>query len=295
MTEQSPEAVQGPAKRPAKEPGSKRYFRLLLEYDGSDFHGWQIQPTVRTVQGTVKQAIERLTRSEVIVFGASRTDRGVHALGQVARAEFCSRIPAIKMQVALNNVLPGDVRAREACECDAEFHPRFQARGKHYRYLIDNRAWASPLNRRITWHRHEPLDHEAMHEAAQALVGEHDFVSFASKKEERSTTRRITEMRVRRLPGSSLIAVDVAGDGFLWNMVRIIVGTLVDVGRAAKAVADMPAILAAKHRRAAGPTAPPQGLFLMKVFFDQSPRVLSNEDLQALYSRPGSSLMGASA
>lgn len=263
-----------------------RYLKLILEYDGTDFHGWQIQPDQRTVQGTLIEALETITRSEVTVQGASRTDSGVHAFGQVARALIQSKIPAIKVRAALNGVLPKDVSVRHAEEVGEDFHPRFNTQGKHYRYLISNGAWPRPLRRRVAWHRHQKLDVDRMNEAAQHFIGTHDFAALAPSKEERSTTRTIFELQVTRFQGvqdalgnpqgeDSMVSIDVAGDGFLWNMVRTIAGTLVEVGRGQMEPGFIKALLESKDRRQAGPTAPPQGLSLMRIFYDEAPRIVS--------------------
>ena len=266
-----------------------RYLKLILEYDGTDFHGWQVQPDQRTVQGTLIEALKTITRSEVTVQGASRTDSGVHAFGQVARALIQSKIPAIKVRPALNGVLPNDVSVRFVEEVDEAFHPRFQNRGKHYRYLISNGAWPHPLRRRIAWHRHQNLDVEGMNEAAQFFIGTHNFAALAPSKEERSTTRTIQNLVVTRFNSGqehcgyngethgdedSMISIDVAGDGFLWNMVRTIAGTLVEVGRGAMQPSFIAELLRSCDRRQAGPTAPPQGLSLIRIFYDEEPRAV---------------------
>lgn len=267
-----------------------RYFKLILEYDGTDFHGWQVQPDQRTVQGTLIEAFKTITRSEVAVQGASRTDSGVHAFGQVARAAIHSKIPAGKVRAALNGLLPKDVSVRHAEEVSEEFHPRFKTRGKHYRYLIANGSWSHPLQRRVTWHRHQHLDVDRMNEAAEHFVGTHDYAALAPSKEDRSTTRTIYQLLVTRfdppqdfadsaLQGTvgdrdSMIAIDVAGDGFLWNMVRTIAGTLVEVGRGSMEPGFIEYLLKSKDRRNAGPTAPPQGLSLVRIFYDSEPRVV---------------------
>lgn len=256
----------------------RRTFRLVVEYDGTDFHGWQVQPTVRTVQGELKGALEKVTGKQGTVQGASRTDRGVHAYGQVARCMIQGGISEKKLHGALNGVLPGDVVVRECAEVDADFHPRFQARGKHYRYLIVARKWPQPMLRRQSWHCSRALDLGAMHEAAQKFIGEHDFAAFAPVGEERGTVRRIMDMAVTPFSGlnsitEGLIAVDVAGNGFLWHQVRTMVGTLVEVGRNRFEVGDIEKIFASRDRRSAGPTAPAQGLALMRVFYHQDPGI----------------------
>jgi tRNA pseudouridine38-40 synthase len=257
-----------------------RYFKLILEYDGTDFHGWQIQPDQRTVQGHLIEALKTITQSEVTVHGASRTDSGVHAYGQVAKATLQTRIPAIKLRAALNGVLPKDVAVRAAEEVTEDFHPRFHAIGKHYRYLLNNQSCPSPLRRRISWHRHQKLDVFLMNEGAQVLTGCHDFASFTPSRQERKTVRTIMDLAVTAVgsegcKSDGLISVDVTGDGFLWNMVRTIVGTLVELGRGRMSVGQLKDVLAAKDRREAGPTAPPQGLSLVEIFYDRSPKAVN--------------------
>lgn len=251
----------------------KRFFKIIVEYDGTEFHGWQLQPGLRTVQGCLRDALARVSQGDVELVGASRTDRGVHARGQVARGVAVTRVPELKLRAALNGVLPEDVIVRAVEERDESFHPRFQARGKHYRYWVESGGWPSPLRRRWCWHVPDSLNLEAMREEAQALIGEHDFASFAPAREERGTVRCVTELQVSQRAGTGLIAIDVAGDGFLWNQVRTMVGTLVDVGRGRWPQGEVARILAAKNRRAAGPTAPAQGLTLLEVFFDEDAQV----------------------
>ncbi len=266
-------------------PGS-RTLRLTLEYDGTDFYGWQVQPDRRTVQGEVERAIADVSQERVRIHGASRTDAGVHATGQVASFASSSRLAADAMKKALNAVLAEDVSV-VGCEEVAEgFHARHDAKGKHYRYTILNRVEPSPLARRTSLHVRDELDLAAMHEGAQAVLGEHDFRGFETDTSaryneleekghstERASVRRIHAARFARV-APSLLAFDIAGTGFLYNMIRALVGTLLQVGRGKRPASDVAAIVdqqagAARARALAGPTCPPTGLCLVKVFYGE--------------------------
>jgi tRNA pseudouridine38-40 synthase len=248
-----------------------RTLKLTLRYDGTDFHGWQVQPGRRTVQGVLAEACARILRHEVVPTGAGRTDAGVHALGQVASLETPCAHACEKIRGGLNAVLPDDVAVSAVEDVEAGFSARFSARWKHYRYRILGTRDRDPLERRTAWHVPFPLDVERMHEAARGLVGEHDFRCFARHVDRnlapgeaaRSTVRTLFSVDAAR--AGHIISLDVRGDGFLYNMVRAIAGTLVEVGRGARPVEFAGEALAARERAAAGPTAPPQGLFLMEV------------------------------
>jgi len=246
-------------------------FRLVLEYDGSGFHGWQVQPGgQRTVQGVLEAALRRVTGGPVRALGAGRTDAGVHAEGQVAGAWVETELAPEQLARALNGVLPRDL-AVVACERAPEgFHPRYAACAKLYRYRIWNGACRSPLREaRVHWVR-TPLDVSAMREAAAALVGTHDFASFqAAGSDVATTVRRLARLDVTGPPGGE-IAVEVEGDGFLRHMVRILVGTLLDVGLGRRDAASMPALLAGRDRTRAGRTAPARGLTLVRVEYDSA-------------------------
>jgi tRNA pseudouridine38-40 synthase len=263
-------------------------FKLTLEYDGSSFFGWQVQPDRRTVQGELERAVAQVTQATARVTGASRTDAGVHALGQVASFAAATRLDAPALKKALNAVLPPDVAVVACDEVAAGFHARFDARGKHYTYRILNRQEPSPLERDRSLHVREPLDVAAMNEAAQWVVGEHDFSAFETeaslrrreleeqgRSTESASVRRIGEVRVAAAPFArgSLVTLDVAGTGFLYNMVRSLAGTLVQVGRGQRPPNDVREILASRRRARAGPTAPPRGLFLVKVFYDEEAKL----------------------
>lgn len=254
-----------------------RTLKLTLAYDGADFSGWQRQPKRRTVQGTLEQALAQITGREVAVAGSGRTDAGVHAVGQVASFDTEATLEPDVFRRALNAELPDDLLVLSAEEARPGFHARFDAIGKCYRYLLHDGDVPDLFARRYHWHVPRPLDADAMHEAAQALLGTHDFRSFETAWPNRETSvRTITEIRVVRgaggdgglfplASGAATVCLEVAADGFLYNMVRAIAGTLYEVGRGAQPVAWPAEALSALDRSAAGRTAPAQGLFLWRV------------------------------
>lgn len=244
-----------------------RNIKLVIRYDGTEYSGWQRQPDCRTVQQVVEEAIGRLTGVESVTNASGRTDAGVHALGQVVHFLTASRHPHDVFVKALNAFLPHDVRVLEACEMPQAFHSTLDARAKLYRYVIDNAPIADPFQRRYSWHVFHRLDIEAMNQAAAALRGRHDFHSFETHWPNRtSSVRTITHLAVSRM--GSFVWVDVEADGFLYNMVRAIAGTLVLVGTGRRPPSWVAQALAAEDRAEAGPTAPPQGLFLVRVRYD---------------------------
>jgi tRNA pseudouridine38-40 synthase len=243
-----------------------RRLRLLVEYDGTDFSGWQRQPTERTVQGVLEEAIRGMTGESVFLRGAGRTDAGVHADGQVASFDLEANIPTHGLLRGLNSALPPDVALLDVAEAAPDFDARFSARGKVYRYTVWAHLVRSPRRARDAWHVRHSLDLDAIRAAAAALVGEHDFRAFRAADCDRRTTRRV----VRRLDvdrQGALIAIEVEATAFLKNMVRILVGTLIDVGRGridAGAIAHM---LETGDRTAGGMTAPAHGLTLLRVIY----------------------------
>lgn len=244
-----------------------RVIKLTLEYDGTGLSGWQRQDNALTVQEHVEYAVEQMIGSRVHVQGASRTDAGVHAKGQVAHFSTEAQISTIGFLRGLNSHLPPGIAVIGCMEAVADFHARFHARGKHYRYAVFTRSARSPLLRYRAWHRPYRLNESAMQRAADHMLGERDFSAFrASGCTARTTTRFIESVSVSR-PQSDLWYIDVRGNAFLRNMVRIMAGTLVDVGRGRMHADDIIDILQSGERTRAGQTAPPYGLTLMRVFY----------------------------
>ena len=239
---------------------------LVVAYDGSACHGWQLQPGKRTVESELNQALSGLLKEDIQVTGASRTDSGVHALCNVAVFDTASRIPGEKFSYALNQRLPEDIRIQSSREVAPDFHPRHCDSRKTYEYRILNREFPLPTKRLYAYFTYTPLDVEKMKRAAEFLVGEHDFASFCSASSSAvSTVRRIYELTVEK-EGDEIV-IRVCGNGFLYNMVRIIAGTLMEAGCGRRRPEEMADILAAKNRCAAGPTAPACGLTLVKYEF----------------------------
>ena len=244
---------------------SERNIKLVIHYDGTNYHGWASQPETATVQGTIEGAIGKLTGQTVKVNGSSRTDAGVHALGQVANFQIDSPVPTENFAKALNNLLPADIAIAGTCQMPDDFDAISDTVEKRYDYLI-NTGPIRPVLVRNQWHRPGKLDIETMQQAAQQLVGKKDFKSFASAADQReSSVRTITLCQVEQ--AEDIIKISVAADGFLYNMVRNIVGTLVEVGRGRWLPEYMNEILAAKDRNAAAPIAPACGLCLMEIFY----------------------------
>lgn len=244
---------------------------LTVAYDGTAYCGWQIQPGKKTIEGVLHHCISELTGEAVEVIGASRTDSGVHALGNIAVFDTNSPIPAEKFSYALNQRLPEDIRIREAKEVDQAFHPRHCESRKTYEYRIYNGPFPLPTRRLYTHFTYLPLNTELMRQGAAFLVGEHDFKSFCSADTQAKTTvRRIDSIEVREEGAAQPdreIVIRVTGRGFLYNMVRIIAGTLMEVGRGQMPPERVKEILEACDRQAAGPTAPACGLTLMEYEF----------------------------
>jgi tRNA pseudouridine38-40 synthase len=256
---------------------SMRNLRLTVAYDGTDFHGWQRQPNLPTVQASIEAAITRLTGEPAKVCGSGRTDAGVHALNQVANFRTECRIPCSNLQKALNDILPPTVRIKQVEIAAESFHARYDARAKTYRYRILQAPVASPFTCRFAAHIPEKLARDKMAEAARLMEGEHDFTSFAAMldrensepgaegREARSMVRHIFSSRILWRRRASVLIYEVRGDGFLPHMVRNIAGTLIEVGRSKLMPQDVARIVAARDRKVAGPTAPAQGLVLVSV------------------------------
>ncbi|HEV2350233.1 MAG TPA: tRNA pseudouridine(38-40) synthase TruA [Terriglobia bacterium] len=250
-----------------------RNIRLIVTYDGTDFFGWQRQANVPTIQGAIESAIEKILTEKVSLSGSGRTDAGVHALNQVANFKTPGSIPCENLLRALNNLLPSSVRIKKVQDVAESFHARHDARSKTYRYRILRAPVASPFIGRFVHHAPYPLDHQRIAAAARLLEGEHDFTSFAGSagvvreppEHDRDNIRTIFTSRLLWRPRTSILAYEARGSGFLHHMVRNIAGTLLEVGRGKLAPQDIRAILEARARTRAGPTAPASGLCLMKV------------------------------
>ena len=250
-------------------------FKLTIAYDGTNYEGWQVQKTGTGVQQKLEEALAKLFQSRPVVHGSSRTDTGVHALGMSAHFEVprgaCPMTPR-KLALALNAWLPEDVRVLAAARARQEFHARFDAARKQYRYFIWNHPAMNPLIRRTAWHVPRPLDLRAMRLAAPLFVGKHDFQSFAANPgyAKKSNVRTLTCCELRQI--GRRLTVIIEGDGFLYKMCRGIVGTLVQVGLGKFPPDDIRRMLAKKDRRVAGMTAPAHGLVLWKVFYGRKPK-----------------------
>ena len=243
-----------------------RRIQLVVEYDGTNYAGWQRQSNALAVQQVLEEALSRLTGEPVTLYGASRTDAGVHALGQSAHFDTCSRIPGDKFSYALNTMLPPDIRVALSREVPPDFHARFSGRGKRYRYLFWDAPHAGALNRFTHAHVIYPMDTEKMRREADALIGTHDFAAFAaSGSVVKDTVRTITRADVTR--NGHEVALIVEGTGFLYNMVRIIAGTLQGVGTGKDAPGMIARAIESGNRLDLGVTAPAKGLTLMEVFY----------------------------
>jgi pseudouridylate synthase I len=244
-----------------------RKIKLTIEYDGTNYHGWQIQKNAKTVQELLQKATSELLGEKVDVTGCSRTDVGVHAYGQVAHFLTDSGIPGEKFSYAINNLLSDDIVVKHSEEVPEEFHARYSAKGKKYRYLIYNAPHASAIMRNRSCHVRPELNISDMQKAADYFIGEHDFAAFqATGGQVRSTVREIYSMNVSKKE-DNLICVEVSGSGFLYNMVRIIAGTLIYAGMGKVQEAEIPGIIAGLDRTKAGKTAPAQGLYLMEIYY----------------------------
>ena len=247
-------------------------FKLTIAYDGTNYAGWQVQKTGVGVQQKIEEALARLFPSVKRIHSSSRTDTGVHAVGMIAHVEIPDaefRMPVEKLALAINAHLPEDIRITEARRCAANFHARFTASGKQYRYFVWNHRAMNPLLRQQAWHVPQSLNVAAMRAAAKLLLGRHDFKSFAANRnyEMESTVRTLTRCDVKR--SGALLTFTIEGDGFLYKMCRGIVGTLVQLGQGKFGETELKRMLAAKDRREAGMTAPAHGLVLWKVFYQR--------------------------
>ena len=243
-----------------------RRIRLILQYDGTAYAGWQVQPNGLAVQERLEQELHKITGEEIRLHASGRTDSGVHARAQVAHFDTESRIPAEKFAYALNAGLPGDIRVAYSGEAPADFHARFDVRRKHYRYALWHAPHADPFLRNTALHIHHPLDGDLLQAAAARLLGEQDFGAFKAAGIQPKSTRRtlyISRWESGERPG--LMYYHVAGSGFLYNMVRILVGTMLEIGGGRRPLSSLEEALQSGRREAAGPTAPAHGLMLWRV------------------------------
>jgi tRNA pseudouridine38-40 synthase len=242
-----------------------RNIRLLIEYDGTHYHGWQVQPNAVTVQETIEEKLATMTRERVHLAASGRTDAGVHALGQVANFRTSSSIPLEGFLHGLNSLLPADIVIRSAEEMGEDFHAQFGAKQKTYRYVILNGPVPSAIHRHYAWHVPNPLDLQAMERASRYLPGKQNFASFRAADADSSDPVREVFRAEWSVPAPPFLHFTIEANGFLKHMVRNLVGTLVEVGKGRISEEDFQHILAARDRRQAGMTAPPQGLFLVEV------------------------------
>lgn len=248
--------------------------RMVVAYDGTNYKGWQIQPNGITIEEVLNRKLSELLGEEIVVTGASRTDSGVHSLGNVAIFDTNTRMPAEKISFALNQRLPEDIVVQKSEEVALDWHPRYQNSTKTYEYRILNRTFRMPTRRFDTYFYYHPLDVDQMREAAGYLVGEHDFKSFcAVGAQVKTTVRTIYACEVEKK--DDIITIRVTGNGFLYNMVRIIAGTLVRVGGGEMEPERIPEILAAHDRAKAGPTAPAHGLTMIGIVYEDEVDTLS--------------------
>ena len=240
-------------------------IKLTVAYDGTNYHGWQVKPNAVTIEGKLNEAFSELTKETIQVIGASRTDAGVHALGNVAVFDTESRIPGEKFSYALNQRLPDDIVIQQSQEVDKDFHPRYCTCEKTYEYVILNRKFPLPEYRNTAFFYYGDLDIKAMQEATKAFLGEHDFAGFCSAGAQvKTTVRTIYELTVEK-KDNDMICIRVRGNGFLYNMVRIIAGTLLEVGKGNIEAKSLENRIAAADRSQAGPTAPARGLKLIRI------------------------------
>jgi len=241
-----------------------RNILLKIEYDGTDYAGWQHQKNAKSIQDTIEAALKRITGRKARLISCGRTDSGVHALGHIANFKTGSKIPLFKLRRALNSVLPKDIVIKEAREAPLKFHSRFDAKSKVYRYTIANGSYPPAICRDFITHVPYNLNLTLMKREARALLGKHDFKSFqAADRIERSSVRVIKKLEIKK--NGDAVKIDIEADGFLRNMARNIVGTLIDIGRGRLPAGSMAHILKAKNRKLAGETAPAKGLCLVEV------------------------------
>lgn len=244
-----------------------RNIKIVIEYDGKDYNGWQKQPNKLNIQGEIERAIEEVTGEKVNLIASGRTDAGVHAIAQVANFKIEKDIPIERIPYALNSKLKKSIRIKTAQEVDEKFHSRYTCKRKTYRYIINNSIQGSAIYRNLQYHFPEKLDDQKMNKAIKYLIGEHDFKSFkASGTSSKSSVRIIYDAKVTR--SGEIITIELTGNGFLYNMIRIIAGTLLEVGEGKIQVEEVKEILLAEDRLKAGKTLPPNGLYLVNVEYE---------------------------
>ncbi|MHC5252865.1 tRNA pseudouridine(38-40) synthase TruA [Listeria kieliensis] len=246
-------------------------YKAIIAYDGSGFFGYQVQPEKRTVQSEIEQALQKMHKGDFIrVTASGRTDAGVHAKGQVIHFDSPLEIPGDSFRMALETRTPRDISFRSVKAVDSDFHARFDTTGKEYRYLIQCGKLFDPFMRHFAWHFPYPIDLQKMEEAVTILLGEHDFTTFCSARTEmENKVRTLYQIEMEQV-NDELFAITYRGDGFLYNMVRILTGALMDVGQGKLSLDDLKKALDAKNREALrSKTAPPEGLYLMNVFYDE--------------------------
>ena len=245
-----------------------RNIKIIIEYDGKNFAGWQIQPGKTSIQGEMQRALKDVTGEDIEIIASGRTDAGVHAYGQTANFKTNSKVPIQKIPYALNAKLPKSIVVKSAEEVDERFHSRYNAKGKTYKYIINNNEFPSALDRYREFYMPSHLDKKAMRRALKKFEGEHDFKGFKSSggNPKKTTVRTITKAEMRQHDGK--IEIELTGDGFLYNMVRIICGTIVDVGLGKINENEIEDIILSSDRTRAGKTLPPHGLYLMRVYYE---------------------------
>ena len=248
-------------------PETARHFKLIIEYDGTDYCGWQRQKSDPSIQGTIEDALARMTRTAVTLHGSGRTDAGVHALGQCAHFSCATGLSSDELLKGMNSLLPGAIAIRSCEEVGPDFHARFDVRYKTYRYCVLNRPVRAALERHYAWHIYRPLDLEAMNAGCQHIVGRHDFKAFEATGSPRAHTVRHVMAACWERHREEHLTFEIRADGFLKFMVRNIVGTLVAVGLGKMAPSAVQTILASHDRRRAAATAPPHGLYLVAVTY----------------------------
>lgn len=246
-----------------------RNIKLIIEYDGKDYNGWQKQPDKLNIQGEIEKAIQNITGETVELYASGRTDAGVHALGQVANFKTSSHIPIQKMAIAINSQVKKSIRIIQAEEVEEDFHSRYNCKKKTYRYIINNSEHGSAIYRNMEYHMPVKLDIESMKKSIKYFEGEHDFKAFKSSgTSSKSSVRTIYKAEIKT--NGDRIIIELTGNGFLYNMVRIIAGTVVDVGLGKIKPEEIPDIIEKQDRTRAGKTLPPQGLYLVKVEYDKN-------------------------